>query len=517
MYHNYISRSSDWSHTRKVIEEVKRDFLKINFGDIDGRTDPNLNNYFFDRNYWEKIIKDNVYFVIGRKGTGKSALYTWLRNESYKTNCICHNILFNSLPLRQLLNLSDDTYLKPNQYQTICENMLLSELCKIILEDGEFELNENSEILQKYDRILGSNIENCFKRTVSVISKSTDKLLLPKIFAECSAETQQSDLFDFTNPDIQSINTVLRNAIINYLKCYSKEKKFIIQIDGVDEHYTQIISMSNQLDDYLSLIISLMKTVYSLNQELHMECQDIAKCIVYLRSDILERIHGIDAESARWSQQTEYLNWTITRECNWYNNDLRNLIKTRINASLNINNQEDCFEHFFNSKVLFVKKGKYKHVTNFFEYMTIRSFHRPRDIIQFCICFQNEVKKSGYFSYKEFLDGEKKYSLWFLQEIKNEISPDIKDTESLFTMLRTLGGKPFAISLFKSSYSKYQEKIGIECSELLRYLYELGVIYNVADNGNIFNSMRNYQSRLNPDMKIALHAGFWKGLYTSTY
>ena len=42
-------------------------------------------------------------------------------------------------------------------------------------------------------------------------------------------------------------------------------------------------------------------------------------------------------------------------------------------------------------------------------------------------------------------------------------------------------------------------------------------IYNIDDNNRVFTSTRNYQSKLNPDMRIGLHAGFWKDLYTSTY
>ena len=152
-----------------------------------------------------------------------------------------------------------------------------------------------------------------------------------------------------------------------------------------------------------------------------------------------------------------------------------------------------------------------------FEYIGIRSFYRPRDIIQFCISIQNSIRRFNKLSEESFLEAEKDYSLWFLSEITNEISPVIRDTETLFAMLRTLGGQPFSITVFRKNYSRYESKLNLDSDALLRYLYELGAIYNIDDNNRVFTSTRNYQSKLNPDMRIGLHAGFWKGLYTSPY
>ena len=150
--------------------------------------------------------------------------------------------------------------------------------------------------------------------------------------------------------------------------------------------------MDNQLDDYFGFVISLLKTVYSINQKFHLECSDLIKSIVYVRSDIMEKIHKIDAESARWEQQTEFLDWSIGKESNWYKNDLRNLINRRIQVSLPELKEKDCFDYIFNNYVFHIKQGR-KYFNNLFEYMGIRSFYRPRDIIQFCISIQNNVRK----------------------------------------------------------------------------------------------------------------------------
>ena len=40
---------------------------KINFGEIDGYGDPNLEKYFLDNDYWNKIIENDIFFVVGKK------------------------------------------------------------------------------------------------------------------------------------------------------------------------------------------------------------------------------------------------------------------------------------------------------------------------------------------------------------------------------------------------------------------------------------------------------------------
>ncbi len=48
-----------------------------------------------------------------------------------------------------------------------------------------------------------------------------------------------------------------------------------------------------------------------------------------------------------------------------------------------------------------------------------RTFHRPRDFIQFCKYIQREAKESNEFDYRTILNAEKEYSSWFLGEISN--------------------------------------------------------------------------------------------------
>lgn len=98
---------------------------KIDFGEIDGYGDPNLEKYFLDNGYWEKIVNDKIFFVIGKKGTGKSSIYQMIEKEAFRKGCIVINKDFGEFPFERLLKLNDDNFAKPNQYQTICTKKIL--------------------------------------------------------------------------------------------------------------------------------------------------------------------------------------------------------------------------------------------------------------------------------------------------------------------------------------------------------------------------------------------------------
>ena len=355
--------------------------MNVEFGDIDGMYDPNLCDYFVDRNYWEELINNNRFYVIGRKGTGKSALYKWIKLQTMEKGDLCSNMLFNEFPFGQLLNLKDDNFLKPNQYQTICRHMILSEFARLIVNDAEHVVGkEYSDIEYYYKNIVGESIQDCFRESVKRTTKSEGQLVFKAFAASKGAEEEKN--YSFTDNDLTSINNTLERVIIAYFKSYPHPKRFLIQIDGIDENYTQIACEQNALDDYFHFIICLMKATYTFNQKIHSECSDIAKCIIYLRSDIFFEIHKLDAESARWEQNAFFLNWAVGREDSWRNNDLRKIVNARISNSLNELRNVDAFDNLFIPEKINLTvpagryrlkngrtKPKYKTVDNLFEYL----------------------------------------------------------------------------------------------------------------------------------------------------
>ena len=156
-----------------------------------------------------------------------------------------------------------------------------------------------------------------------------------------------------------------------------------------------------------------------------------------------------------------------------------------------------------------------------FKYIVHRTFHRPRDVVQFCKYIQNEVKDTDQLDYRTIFNAEKKYSDWLLGEITNEIGPQIKHTKTLYAFLRTLGSRPFNKRFFIDQFLRGRNR-NIEKSPqaLMRFLYRLGVIMNINDvntRREVYSIIRNERTELDDRMKMMLHAGIIKGLHTYQY
>jgi hypothetical protein len=270
-------------------------------------------------------------------------------------------------------------------------------------------------------------------------------------------------------------------------------------------------------DEYFQCIISLFKVIYNISLTFRKYGIPV-KIIGYLRSDIFYSINQYDSESARWYQYKYNINWAIINRNDWFNARLLQLINKRIDASINIR-KENVFPIIFDKELINLKENG--RLTNLFTYIIHRTFHRPRDLIQFCLKIKQEVETDNYISYHQIENAEKEYSLWLLTEIENEIGTKIKDTTALYEFLRELGSNDYSISDFKVKYGRFQKALIIDYEELLDVLYSIGIIMNVNNYSNgkreIFSIVRNDRSVFNHDLRILTHYGFYKGIYVSKF
>jgi len=487
---------------------------KIDFGDIDGLYDSNLQKYFLDFDYLKNIINGDSFFIIGRKGTGKSALYNWIEKKQEEGNFLVANLSFKDFPFEKLLKLSDDQFAVPNQYQTIWRNIIYSEFAYLIVKDQKNRPNDDYKILNDYVSFhFGKDIIELHKEITRKANKQNYGLVLPEL---CKAGSESSSSTDYKDghSNVTLINRHLYEAIERFLIAHPTSK-YIIQFDQLDDNYT--VYLDNQR--YFQAIVSLFKAVYDINQTFRLK-KIPAKVVIYLRSDIYNRIDKFDAESSRWDQFRLPLNFSIINKSDWMNPKLLQIINKRICYNLgDFQNVKNPFSELFRDDL--IRLEEFGHPQEVFRYIIHRTFHRPRDVIQFCKKIQEEVKSTSQLYYRTIKDAEKEYSLWLLSEVANEIGPIIKDLDALYELLRLMGSKDYSMNDFRTRYSKFKQTIGKDEEELLRDLYNFGIIYNVNFNWmgrrEMFSVTRNDRSVFNRDLKIITHSGFYQGLYTAKF
>lgn len=483
--------------------------LNTDFGNPDGLYDDNLENYFLDQDYWEKIVKNKTYFVIGRKGTGKSAIYNWIKNRQAEKGILISNLSFRSFPFEKLLKLSDDDFSRPNQYQSIWKYIILSELAKQIVLDQQNTIitDDYKELKSFVDYRFGKNLNDLHSKITTQTQKTEIGLqyrgLGPKTNSECAV--QLGDGFD----NISEINIRLEDLILTNLA--NSQRSYLIQFDQLDDNYTLYVDNKK----YFESLISLFKVIYALNSIIQSYNKN-TKVIAYLRSDIFYQFSSHDPDSAKFDYHTFYLNWAIINKNDWENPPLLQLINIRIENSIKELSGKSSFYYIFNNK--FIKLREFRRPIEPFKYIAHRTFHRPRDLVQFCIKIQSQAYNMNKLDADTIKLAEKEYSSWLIDELKNEISPIIPATDTLFSFLRTFGTTPFTSEEFKERFLKGRHhNIKKSPEALLRYLYELGIIMNINTKNSktdIYSIIRNEKSSYEPRIKAVLHSGLIKGLYT---
>lgn len=478
-------------------------FTKVDFGDIDGYFDKKLEEYFIDENYWSKLVEGNKFFVIGRKGTGKSAICRWIKNQEQEKGIIVSNLSFKNFPFEKLLNLSDDDFACPNQYQSIWRNIIYSEIAKCIVLDANAECTEFYRKLKEYVEFkFGTNLIDLHSKVTRQTVKNERGLFLKPISSKSGNSVENEVVDELTN--LSTINSALEMYLMQYLStCHTS--RYVIQFDQLDDNYT----VYNATDKYFQSIISLFKVVYDINQNFLL--RDIpVKVISYLRSDIFYEIDPVDAESARWDDYKLSLSWSIINRSDWRNPRLLEMIDQRIIYSI-----PELRQYASPFRMIF-KDIKMDNNQSVFSYIVRRTCQRPRDVIQYCKKIQEQLSRWGKLNNRSIIDAEKDYSSWLLGEMANEIGPNVSDKKALFLFLRNLGNKQISYDEFSRQYSSYRNNIKVETDDLLQILYRLGIIINVSNRKEsieYYSIIRNEKSEYNKKLSFIINAGLIKGLH----
>ena len=479
---------------------------KIDFGEIDGYGDPNLEKYFLDNGYWEKIVNDKIFFVIGKKGTGKSSIYQMIEKEAFRKGCIVINKDFGEFPFERLLKLNDDNFAKPNQYQTIWKNVILHLFVQAISKLPDENNAYYTQIKTYSDMYLGNAVE-LHKDIISKTVKKEGSLLFHGIGANASREIGST--YKYNEENVTAVNASLNELIVDYFLTCDSERKIVIQFDRLDDNYNQY----QDIEEYYQAIISLFKVVYTFNQLLRSKRIFNAKVVLYIRSDIMRAMASRDAESARWDDFKMELHWGVNNIREIYQSDLYKMVDKRIKASCTELSNESFKDLFFVPKnVYYGEKNR-----DLFKSLVLQTLFRPRDLISLLKTLQKEINKSGVFNEQIYKETSKKYANWLVNtEIANEINPVLReDYKYVIELLRLCGSRDLSVKAFTERYNSVKHEFRLLPLDLLEFLYSVGIIKNTWKDKTgrpMHRSIFRNEGDFDRNLQLRIIPAVWNGL-----
>ena len=460
-------------------------FKKIEFGKADALNEKGLlvDGFLDVYGYIEKIIDGDKYFVVGQKGSGKSAIASKLKIISEKE----HNIEVN-IQMLDDFDYDGFTGVIPGKdtpeirYANTWEFLIALKLIEMYSE-SEYNLEDKSadpKELVKALKKLGI-LPNTLK---TVIHKFKLKDL--KVDAKVAQFTISHNKIE--NRDIKRI---IESTVSLFYKISPIKKHFII-MDGLD-------SVLSKRGNQYEVLSSLIRSVNQINHKLsYLGIQ--SRVVVLCRKDVLDKLN--DPNRSKYIQDSGIeLNWFQTVN-DIKESDLYKLINLRAKNSLK--HDVDVMEQFLPAKL-------YDRET--FRYLLDNTRYTPRDVIQLMNRIQSVSPARGA-SLANIKDGINAYSDgYFLMEIKDSLVGMLSndDIEDAFKAIRTMGKLEF-------SYKEFSEAVGGESKAypMLSALYIAGAVSNLEkdEDGKSYrvSVIRNPNSLFNEKKMISVNMGLKKAL-----
>jgi Cdc6-like AAA superfamily ATPase len=466
---------------------------------LEAKSEDNL-KYYYDTDELESILNGTKFYVIGRKGSGKTAISEHIL-KSTQYDCFAEKLSFKNFPFNDLYNHSNNRYTPPNQYITIWKYLIYSFICRLMIKNESIDSEIRQQLLKIYNNPIHS-LERIFKTWTSAefgmsILGNGGNLGIGKSVVENNISWQEK-------------TDILEDIIMQYLD----NSKYYIIFDELDEDFREIQDVeSHKL--YSFLLTSLFKAVQDIKSIFKDTSKNIIP-IIFLRDDIYTIIK--DADKTKWNDFMVEIDWNVDK--------IKKLLAHRISKSMNLSNVpsfQDAWNAIFSIKQ--IRTGtRGKNLISSFEMITRNTHLRPRDYVEFIKqCAKKTLEEGRPKIMPETIKkGERDFSNYLKSELTDEVHPVLPDIDVIFQIITSIRKWNFSIEEFSKLYNTYLEKgtiKGKNIDSVLQTLFHFSIIgnQNKRNIGKLYFKYQNRNATINYNEQIVVHRGLFKALQIDDY
>lgn len=513
--------------------------LNLGFGDAENykkREHKDLLNKFFVRtDEIYKVLDPTKYFLIGDKGTGKTAYAIYLTNNEFGDTTSFLNYIRETEYVK-FVALKKERHLTLTEYVSIWKVLIYILLSQQVTKSERENIFGTSKFKPLKDAI-NDFYKSAFSPEIIYALNIIDdsKLaaeLLHKHF-KLAGEEKHSETFSESRFQINLL--YIQKKFEEAFMSLRLEKNHILFIDGIDIRPRNI-----EFEDYLECVKGLANAVWAINNDFFSKIKGSRgklKVALLVRPDIFSQL-GLQNSNNKIRDNSVLLDWRTTyplyRQSPIFNLS-DNILNSQQDKTLPLG---EAWNYYFPFRPFVAGKTEDSFIS-FLRY----SMFKPRDIITMMSIFQEDMKndKERRLPIIDWADFDSssfkiKYSDYLLGEIKDFLSfyHSDRDYELFLKFFEFLNGKSaFNYDEYMSSYdlfADYIEKNELEVpvffessDKFLQFLFELNVICYVEETHDkepmIHWSFRERTySNLNPKVKegvkYMIHYGLQKALNT---
>ena len=268
--------------------------LNLGFSDAQNyarRDNKKMFNDIFVKNYFlEKLINPNIYFLIGEKGTGKTAYSVYLKNNNYRENKTVLSYI-SATDYDKFYNIKKQKNLELTDFVGIWKVILLLLLSKNITDDDKVVSIFNKSNLDNLVKAIDEYYLNAFTPEIITALRIVDETeLAAKLICKYSEISgKNGTTLEFTETRFQMNLFYIEKQFSDAIRNLKLNKNVNLFIDGIDIRPNVI-----PYDDYIQCIRGLADACWALNTELFQNVKDSKghlKIVLLLRPDIYSALN----------------------------------------------------------------------------------------------------------------------------------------------------------------------------------------------------------------------------------
>ena len=468
----------------KVLHEIANDW------NIEAKQEST--DYFYSTGESQELLMGKKYFVIGRKGTGKTAIAEHISSQ-HDENHFSEKLSFKNFPFNYLYSLENTRYTAPNQYITIWKYLVYSSICKMMIKNKAID----AKIVAQLRKIYPDDVQTSLARMVEEWTATDFGVEVFGCGISGKREVRQK----------KELSWIEKCDILeDVIKEYIDQGYYYIIIDELDEDYREFESNKDR-ETYLKLLTSLFKAVQDIRTTFKNKSHIFP--IIFLRTDIYTLLK--DSDKNKWRAFKVDMDWTEDK--------IQKMLTHRISvaAGTQYTTFNDAWNLLFNPAPVQMGNQNRNRMSKF-DFITRSTHLRPRDYIQYLIECANATLSIGQttISSDTVKAVDDLFSDYLRDEIVDEIYSVLPEINEIFEILSQIRKQTFSPTEFVDVYESYVSTSRIQdrgAENILRMLFEFSVIGNQpkAHKQPIFK-YQTVRARFKFKENIMIHRGLYKAL-----
>jgi hypothetical protein len=516
--------------------------LNLGFNDAENyqrRENKQLFNSIFVKNiFLDQLLQQSTFFLIGEKGTGKTAYSVYLSNNDYKNNNAELKYI-RETDYEKFVTLKRNKHLELSDYSNIWKVIIFVLLAKNIRRD---ELDHNPFSKKGKINALLKAIDDYYLNAfspeiISVLSLiENSKIVAELISKHLKIGGEENITASFNESRFQLNLLFIQKQFEDALSSIKLKHNHLLFIDGIDIRPGLI-----PYKHYLECVKGLANAVWSLNNDFFANIKDSKgrfRAVLLLRPDIFNSI-GLQNLTNKIHDNSVYLDWRTTYP-NYRNSYLFKLADKLLSAQQTTSNLSigEAWDYYLPWRSRPSNHSR-EYDPSFYKFLRL-SYSRPRDIITMVQILREEFvekkqKRNSVFSEK-LLNGyefQNKFSEYLMGGIRDQLSfyYNKEDYNMFLKFFSFLNGRfEFDYGYFISTYNKFTDYVlenhtdipeFIETSDgFLQFLYDTNIICYIEDYEYepFFRwcyrerSPSNISPKVKPAARYSIHYGLHKAL-----